>query len=490
MDTPALLPLALALVAIPITILLFNRIRLGRLSPGPRAWPVVGNLFDITLVRCRCFMEWAGKYGPIMTVWLGTSPTIVVSTSELAREVFKNLADRSADRPRNHSAERLSRGGTDLIWADYGPHYVKVRKLCNLELFAPRRMEALRPIREDEVTAMVESIYRAVTAPGRLYSTMNEFNRFIVAAGELDEQGCELKAIVKAGIKIGASLPIAEHILVLRWLNLVDEELYNAHSARRDRFTRRIMDEHARELERHGAKQHFVDALFTLRDQYDLSDDTVIGLLWDMIAAGSDTAVITAEWAMAELVRNPRVQMKAQEELDRVIGRGRVMLEADIPNLPYLQAVVKESFRLHPPTPLMLPHKASAASRSPATMSPRAPMTRPQCLGQPTAPLEYRPERFLEESIDIKGSDYRVLPFGAGRRVCPGAQLGISLVASMIGHLLHQFTWALPDGTWPEDLDMMESPGLVTFMATPLQVVAMPRLDKEELFKRVPVDMS
>lgn len=116
--------------------------------------------------------------------------------------------------------------------------------------------------------------------------------------------------------------------------------------------------------------------------------------------------------------------------------------------------------------------------------------TRPQCLGQPTAPLEYRPERFLEESIDIKGSDYRVLPFGAGRRVCPGAQLGISLVASMIGHLLHQFTWALPDGTWPEDLDMMESSGLVTFMATPLQVVAMPRLDKEELFKRVPVDMS
>ncbi|BAH94785.1 Os10g0196100 [Oryza sativa Japonica Group] len=185
--------------------------------------------------------------------------------------------------------------------------------------------------------------------------------RFIDAAGELDEQGSELKAIVNNGIKIGASLTIAEHIRVLRWLNPVDEELYNAHSARRDRFTRRIMDEHARELERHGAKQHFVDALFTLRDKYDLSDDTVIGLLCDMIAAGTDTTVITVEWAMAELVRNPRVQMKAQEELDRVIGRGRVMLEADIPNLPYLQAVVKESFRLHPPTPLMLPHKASTS---------------------------------------------------------------------------------------------------------------------------------
>nr|AAX95741.1 Cytochrome P450 [Oryza sativa Japonica Group] len=409
MDTPALLPLALALVAIPITILLDLQSDPPR-QAVPRAPGVAGgNLFDITLVRCRCFMEWAGKYGPIMTL---------------------------ADRPRNHSAERLSRGGTDLIWADYGPHYVKVRKLCNLELFAPRRMEALRPISEDEVNAMVESIYRAVTAPGeegkpigvRKHLSMVAFNnitrltfgkRFIVAAGELDEQGCEQKAIVKAGIKIGASLPIAEHILVLRWLNLVDEELYNAHSARRDRFTRRIMDEHARELERHGAKQHFVHPQGPVRPQRRHRRREGV-----VPAAHTDAADAPTQ------------------------GQRRVKIAGyDVPKGANV-------------------------------------------IVNPTAPLEYRPERFLEESIDIKGSDYRVLPFGAGRRVCPGAQLGISLVASMIGHLLHQFTWALPDGTWPEDLDMMESSGLVTFMATPLQVVAMPRLDKEELFKRVPVDMS
>jgi coumaroylquinate(coumaroylshikimate) 3'-monooxygenase len=111
---------------------------------------------------------------------------------------------------------------------------------------------------------------------------------------------------------------------------------------------------------------------------------------------------------------------------------------------------------------------------------------RPDLYPQPD---EFRPERFVEENIDIKGCDYRVLPFGAGRRVCPGAQLGINLVASMIGHLLHHFTWSPPEGTRPEDISMMESPGLITFMGTPLQVVAKPRLDKEELYKRVPVDM-
>ena len=514
MDTGAtLFPVALALVAIPVTLLLLNRLRLGRLPPGPRPWPVVGNLFHIQPVRCRCFLEWAGRYGPIMTVWFGTSPTVVVSTSELAREVLKTHDQQLADRPRNRSSDRFSRGGKDLIWADYGPHYIKVRKLCNLELFTPRRLEALRPIREDEVTAMVEFVHRAANAPGREgkplvvrnHLSMVSFNnitrlafgkRFMNAAGEVDEQGREFKAIVTNGIKIGASLSIAEYIRWLRWLSPLDEELYKAHNDRRDRLTIRIMEEHARALRQSGAtKQHFVDALFTLRDQYDLSDDTVIGLLWDMITAGMDTTVISVEWAMAELVRNPGVQAKAQEELDRVVGRDRVMSETDFPNLPYLLAVVKESLRLHPPTPLMLPHKASAGVKIAGYNIPKganvvvnvwAVARDPKIWDDP---LEYRPERFLQESIDIKGSDYRVLPFGAGRRVCPGAQLGINLVASMIGHLLHHFKWALPDGTRPEDVDMMESPGIVTFMATPLQAVATPRLDKEELYRRVAVEM-
>ncbi|KAE8773448.1 cytochrome P450 [Hordeum vulgare] len=509
MDTAALLPVALAFLAIPVTALLLNRLRFGKLPPGPRPWPVLGNLFQIQPVRCRCFADWAGRYGPIMTVWFGSSPTVVVSTPELAQEVLKTHDQHLADRSRNRSSERFSRGGMDLIWADYGPHYIKVRKLCNLELFTPRRLEALRPVREDEVTAMVESVHRAGKGGKPLavreFLAMVGFNnitrlafgkRFLTAQGELDEQGREFKEIVNNGIKIGASLSIAEHIRWLRWLTPVDEVAYQAHGDRRDRLTVKIMEEHARAFERSGtSKQHFVDALFTLRDKYDLSDDTVIGLLWDMITAGTDTTVITVEWAVAELVRNPRVQHKVQEELDRVVGRDRVLSETDFPSLPYLQAVVKESLRLHPPTPLMLPHKASAAVKvagydipkgASVTVNVWAIARDPKAWD---APLEFRPERFLHDNIDIKGCDYRVLPFGAGRRVCPGAQLGINLVASMIGHLLHHFTWALPDGARTEDLDMMESPGLITFMRTPLQVVATPRLEKEELYKRVPVDM-
>jgi coumaroylquinate(coumaroylshikimate) 3'-monooxygenase len=164
MDVAALLPFALALVAIPISLALLDRLRLGRLPPGPRAWPVVGNLRQIKPVRCRCFQEWAHRYGPIISVWFGSSLTVVVSTSDLAKAVLKEHDQQLADRPRNRSTQRFSRNGQDLIWADYGPHYIKVRKLCNLELFTQKRLEALRPIREDEVTAMVESVHRASTA--------------------------------------------------------------------------------------------------------------------------------------------------------------------------------------------------------------------------------------------------------------------------------------------------------------------------------------
>nr|XP_029117118.1 cytochrome P450 98A2 [Elaeis guineensis] len=456
---PSLLSIALAALAILISFLIYKRFGF-RLPPGPRALPVVGNLYDIKPVRFRCFAEWAQTYGPIMSVWFGTTLNVVVSSSELAREVLKENDQQLADRPRNRSTARFSRDGKDLIWADYGPHYVKVRKMCNLELFSPRRLEALRPIREEEVTAMVESIFRECTQPGCASSDMLYW-----IISNID---CCLVCLISN----------------------ID---YSKHNARRDRLTKIIMEEHTKARKKSGAKQHFVDALLTLKDQYDLSEDTIIGLLWDMITAGMDTTVITTEWAMAELVRNPRVQGKVQEEMDRVIGE-RIITEADFANLPYLQCVVKESLRLHPPTPLMLPHKATANVKIGGYDIPKGSNVHvnvwaiardPQIWKDP---MEYRPERFAEENIDIKGSDFRVLPFGAGRRVCPGAQLGINLVASMLGHLLHHFKWTLPEGVKPEDVDMSENPGMVTFMHTPLQAIATPRLPSQ-LYKHVPVDM-
>ncbi|XP_062166226.1 cytochrome P450 98A2 [Alnus glutinosa] len=509
-------PMSLPLIPISLIVLLlayklYQWLRF-KLPPGPRPWPIVGNLYDIKPVRFRCFAEWAQAYGPIISVWFGSTLNVIVSNSELAKEVLKEHDMQLADRHRSRSAAKFSRDGKDLIWADYGPHYVKVRKVCTLELFSPKRLEALRPIREDEVTAMVESIFKDCTNPEnngksllvKKYLGAVAFNnitrlafgkRFVNSEGVMDEQGLEFKAIVANGLKLGASLAMAEHIPWLRWMFPLEEEAFAKHGARRDRLTRLIMEEHTQAREKSGgAKQHFVDALLTLKDEYDLSEDTIIGLLWDMITAGMDTTAISVEWAMAELIKNPRVQQKAQEELDRVIGLEHVITEADFTNLPYLQCVAKESLRLHPPTPLMLPHRANANVKIGGYDIPKGSNVHVNVWAVARDPtvwknsMQFRPERFLEVDVDMKGHDFRLLPFGAGRRVCPGAQLGINLVTSMIGHLLHHFVWTPPEGVKPEEIDMSENPGLVTYMRTPLQAVANPRLPSH-LYKRVAVDM-
>ncbi|KAH7842886.1 hypothetical protein Vadar_010211 [Vaccinium darrowii] len=213
---------------------LYQKLRF-KLPPGPRPLPIVGNLYDVKPVLFRCFAEWAQVYGPIISVWMGSTLHVVVSSSDLAKEVLKENDQQLADRYRSRSVAKSTEDGKDLIWADYGPHYVKVRRVCTLELFSPRRIEALRPIREYEVTAMVESIFNDCTNPEisekgllvKKYLGAAAFNnltriafgkRFANSEGEIDDQGKEFNSLVATSFRLMASLSIAELIPWLRWI--------------------------------------------------------------------------------------------------------------------------------------------------------------------------------------------------------------------------------------------------------------------------------
>nr|QDF44411.1 caffeoyl-3-(4-hydroxyphenyl)lactate 3-hydroxylase [Phacelia campanularia] len=494
----------MALPILPATLLiiflaykLYKKLQYN-LPPSPSGLPIVGNLYDVTPLKHRCFAEWSKKYGPIFSVFLGSQLNVVVCSADLAKEVLKDNDQQLADRYRSRPATTISKDGTDFIWADYGPHYVKVRKLCTLELFSPKRLEALRPIREDEVTDMIEALFRASTKSDnagkslllRDYLGPVSFNnitrlilgkRYMDSDGKLSQEGQDFKEIAMARIDISRNISIAEYVPWLRWFFLVDNVGPAKYLELRERFTRKILQERTHALTKEN-KQHFVDALLSLQKEYDLSEDTVVGLLWDMVAAGMDTTAVVAEWAMAELLRHPRVLQKAQEEIDRVVGTDRVMTEVDFSNLPYLQCVTKEVLRLHPSTPNMLPHRASTNVKVGGYDIPKDTIVHVNvwAIGRDPAiwkdPLEFRPERFMEEDIDVKGQNFRVLPFGAGRRICPGAQLGINMVTSMLGHLLHHFNWSPAPGVKPQEIDLSERPGAVCFMLNPLPVVATPRL--------------
>jgi len=200
------------------------------------------------------------------------------------------------------------------------------------------------------------------------------------------------------------------------------------------------------------------------------------------MAGGTDTTSVTVEWAMSELLSNPEVLAKATEELDRVIGRDRLVAEGDIPNLPYMEAIVKETMRLHPVGPLLTPRLARedvsvgsydipagtrvfinawAIGRDPAVWE---------------APMEFRPERFVGSRVDVKGQHFVLLPFGSGRRMCPGMGLALRMVPMILTNLLHAFAWRLPDGVAAEELSMEETFGLTVPRLVPLEAVAEPKL--------------
>jgi cytochrome P450 len=190
---------------------------------------------------------------------------------------------------------------------------------------------------------------------------------------------------------------------------------------------------------------------------------------------------MTVEWAMSEILKKPQVLAQATKELDRVVGRGCWVTEKDISSLPYVEAIVKETMRLHPVTPLLarLSREDVSVGGYDIPVGTRV-MVNVWSIGRDPqlwdAPEEFVPERFLGSKIDVKGRDFELLPVGSGRRMCPGYSLGLKVIQVSLANLLHGFEWRLPDGMAIEELSMEEKYGISTPRKFPLEVVVEPKL--------------
>ncbi|KAH7388096.1 hypothetical protein KP509_16G057300 [Ceratopteris richardii] len=199
-----------------------------------------------------------------------------------------------------------------------------------------------------------------------------------------------------------------------------------------------------------------------------------------MFGGRIDTSTITVEWALAELLKHRQILEKLQDELSSVIGSTRLVEESDVGNLPYLRAIVKETMRLHPVLPLLVPHTAKQQCQVDGYDIPSSTMAYVNvwAIGRdPTAwekPLEFYPDRFLYSNIDLRGQHFELLPFGSGRRACPGLALGISNVHLILGNLVHAFDWEAV-----EEIDLTEKFGIVCKLANPLVAKAELRVPRK-----------
>ncbi|CAL9097745.1 unnamed protein product, partial [Musa textilis] len=254
-----------------------------------------------------------------------------------------------------------------------------------------------------------------------------------------------------------------------------------------DAMLTKLLQEHEASKKERQGRPDFIDKLMENRvteDGQTITDVNIKALISDLFTAGTDTSAVTVEWAMAEMLRNPAILKRAQAEADAVVGRDRLLEESDLPKLAYLQAVCKEALRLHPSTPLSLPHFSyeecevggyRIPSNSRLLVNIWAIGRDPKVWADP---LVFDPDRFVAggegAKYDPHGNDFEFIPFGAGRRICSGKLTGMVFVQYMLGALVHSFDWRLPDGE--EELDMEEKHGLTISKAVPLKVLLTPRL--------------
>ncbi|XVE64955.1 hypothetical protein DITRI_Ditri07aG0143000 [Diplodiscus trichospermus] len=209
----------------------------------------------------------------------------------------------------------------------------------------------------------------------------------------------------------------------------------------------------------------------------ELNKNNVMHLLLVLFVAGTDTTSSTLEWAMAELLSNPQVLLRAKKEAEQTIGKGNPVDESNINRLPYQQAIIKETFRMHPAIPLLLPRRAGADAEICGFTEPEGAqvLVNAWAMGRDPSlwesPSAFMPERFLGSEIDVKGRDFELIPFGAGRRMCPGLPLANRMLHLMFGSLIHSFDWKLEGGMSPKDINMEEKFGLSLQMAEPLRAI-------------------
>ncbi|MBA0753723.1 hypothetical protein Gogos_020780 [Gossypium gossypioides] len=415
------------------------------LPPGPFPFPIFGNWIKVgNDLNHRLLASMAQTYGPVFLLKLGSKNLVVVSDAELATQVLHTQGVEFGSRPRNVVFDIFTGNGQDMVFTVYGDHWRKMRRIMTLPFFTNKVVHNYSNMWEEEMDLVEDPLFIEAT-------------RFNSERSRL-AQSFEYN--------YGDFIPLLRPLL-RGYLN----KCRDLQTRRLAFFNNYYVDKRREIMAAEGDKHKIscaIDHIIDAQMKGEISEENVLYIVENINVAAIETTLWSMEWAIAELVNHPHVQHRIRQEISRVLN-GEAVKESNLHQLPYLQVTVKETLRLHTPIPLLVPHMNLEEAKLGGFTIPRESKVvvnawwlanNPKWWKNPE---EFRPERFLEEEHGTDAAvaggkvDFRFLPFGVGRRSCPGIILALPILGLVIAKLVTNFELKRPSGT--HQIDVTEKGG-------------------------------
>ncbi|XP_070018328.1 geraniol 8-hydroxylase-like [Nicotiana sylvestris] len=470
------------------------KIRSKKLPPGPKPWPIIGNLHLLGQKPHISLANLAKIYGPIMSLKLGQTTTIVISSSTMAKQVLKNQDQAFSTRFIPNALQAGNYYKFSVVWLPVCPQWRTLRRILNTNIFSYNRLDANQHLRSQKVTELLTYCAKCsqegeVVDIGQVAfkTNLNLVSNTLFSkdlADPFSDSKVELKDVIWSTMAEVGKPNLVDFFPILEKID--PQEIRRRATFLMDKAIKLfdgLINERLEEKSRFSsAKSDVLEDFLNISEENpeEINHNHIMSMFLDLFGGGTDTTTSTLEWAMAEIMKQPEIMEKAQAELAKVIGKGKIVEEADLSQLPYLQCIIKETLRMHPPVPFLVPRKVEQDVELCDFIIPKGSqvLVNAWAIGRDSTswedPLVFKPERFWISDVDMRGQDFELIPFGAGRRICPGLSLALRMVPVMLGSLLNSFNWKLEAGLAPKDLDMEEKFGITLAKAHPLRAILFP----------------